>query len=414
MPAPDVFNRMFNRRTREDTPTPHLMEELEKPKIDKPSWGNLASLIAYAVCMALAGAFFLVSGMPVIGVGLIAFALIPPALMLVMASQSLPQFMGPRKDVDKGGQLGEYLGEGGDVAVRELSPALSAEELDIIEANRAAEADATFRWMTSLSSGWDFEDVELNANDGAVLAGHVLRCSPGSDRWLIYVHGLNGGWRTGMTFARHYAEAGFNLLFVELRGHGASGGDWVGSGWLDKTDVVDWCQWLVLREGSDVKIVLAGISMGAASIVMAAGEDDLPSQVKACVSDSAYTDFWNVAVTEVTKIGPSEGRAASAHPLVDLMRFMLLIKKGGYDIAKARPVDAIACSKVPVLLIHGEDDQVVPVRMADELAEAAGGAAAGEEGHELLKVPSAGHCASSLADPDAYWGAVLPFVERCL
>ncbi|MDO4428237.1 MAG: hypothetical protein Q4B91_01835 [Atopobiaceae bacterium] len=61
--------------------------------------------------------------------------------------------------------------------------------------------------------------------------------------------------------------------------------------------------------------------------------------------------------------------------------------------------------------LQGEDDKVVPAHMADALAAAAGGAAEGE-GHELVKIPSAGHCCAVFADPDRYWEAVGAFVDR--
>ena len=95
--------------------------------------------------------------------------------------------------------------------------------------------------------------------------------------------------------------------------------------------------------------------------------------------------------------------------MLDLARLFLRLGRGGYDVALSRPVDAIARSGAPVFLVQGEDDKVVPAHMADALAAAAGGAAEGE-GHELVKIPSAGHCCAVFADPDRYWEAVGAFV----
>ena len=178
----------------------------------------------------------------------------------------------------------------------------------------------------------------------------------------------------------------------------------MGAGWLDRRDLVAWCRWVVSRAGEGARIALAGISMGAASCLMACGEKDLSQQVVACVADSGYTDFWRTA-ENVVETGSLGTPAASAHPLLDVARRRLMRERGGYDIRLARPVDALARTRVPVLLVHGEADCVVPVGMAHELAAAGGG-------HQLEVFPGAGHCCAVFADPERYWGCVLGFLGR--
>lgn len=324
--------------------------------------------------------------------GLAATALVPKVLPAVLGHQP-----------DAGHEeLGPYLGGGGDVRVREMSPGVSAHEGEVLEWDRAEEAGRTWRWLQGQPQG--FERVEVASDDGVRLVGHVLACRPDSPRWLVFVHGYHDNWRTGLTYARRYAEAGFNLLFVDLRAHGESGGDWVGAGWLDRRDLVAWCRWVVSRAGEGVRIALAGISMGAASCLMACGEKDLPQQVVACVADSGYTDFWRTA-ENVVETGSLGTPPASAHPLLDVARRRLMRERGGYDIRLSRPVDALARTRVPVLLVHGEADRVVPVGMAHELAAAGGG-------HQLEIFPGAGHCCAVFADPERYWGCVLGFLGR--
>ena len=264
----------------------------------------------------------------------------------------------------------------------------------------AEEADRTWRWLRSLPAG--FERVETTSDDGTRLVGHALSCCPGSPRWLVFVHGYHDNWRAGLTYARRSAEAGHNLLLVDLRAHGESGGDWVGAGWLDRRDLVAWCRWVVARAGEGARITLMGISMGAASCLMACGEKDLPGQVAACVADSGYTDFWRTA-ENVVRTGSLGTPPASPHPLLDVARRRLARARGGYDLMLARPVDALARTRVPVLLIHGDADRVVPPYMARELAAAGGG-------HRLETFPGAGHCCAVFADPGRYWDCVLGFL----
>ena len=317
----------------------------------------------------------------------------------VVVGRLLSAVLGPQRDLGSE-ELGPYLGGGGDVRVRDMSPGLSAHEGEVIEWDRAEAADRTWRWLHAQPVG--VEDVWATSDDGTRLAGHVLACRPDSPRWLVFVHGYHDNWRAGLTYARRYAEAGFNLLFVDLRAHGASGGDWVGCGWLDRRDLVAWARWVVGRAGEGARVTLMGISMGAASCLMATAEQDLPSQVRACVADSGYSDFWRTA-ENVVETGSLGTPPVPAYPLLDVARRRLMRAPGGFDLRLARPVDALAHARVPVLLLQGEGDRVVPPHMARELAAAG-------TGHELHAFSGAGHCCSVFADPGRYWGAVLGFL----
>lgn len=386
----------------------------QAPKPDVPSLKPLLTFGAYVLIMASAGVASIAVGQLPFGVGVLVIGVLPAVLVLGMASKLLPRLMGRRAPIQVG-ELGDWLGEGGEHLVREQSRGLLGPELETLERNRAALAEEACAWLSYVGGGSveeRFGAVELEAEDGARLVGHLFEANPGSERWLVFAHGLDGTWRAGLTYAARAAAAGCNLLFVEMRGHGASGGEWVGASWLDRRDLVCWCRWLVGRAGEGARIVLAGQSLGAASALAACGEHDLPPQVKACVSDSAFTDWWNVSVHAMAA-GLGGAQPVPAHPLLDLMRFMLRLRKGGYDVAKARPVDAIVHAKVPVLLIQAADDRMVEPWMAERLAEAAGGVAAGE-GHRLLSVPAAGHCCALFADPDAYWAAIGDFLARYL
>ena len=178
----------------------------------------------------------------------------------------------------------------------------------------------------------------------------------------------------------------------------------MGGRWLDRRDLMAWCRWVVARAGEGARVALAGISMGAASCLMACGEKDLPPQVRACVADSGYADFWRTA-ENVVESGSLGTPPVAAHPLVDVARRRLMREPGGYDLRFARPVDALARTRVPVLIIHGEVDRVVPAYMARELSAAGGG-------HQLEVFPGAGHCCAVFADPERYWGCVLGFLGR--
>lgn len=280
---------------------------------------------------------------------------------------------------------------------------LSPEGSRRIEAARSREREATYAWLQDVAGAW--EDVRIVAEDGAALVGHVLRCAPGSRRWTILPHGYAGNWREMMLYARRWAESGHNLLFPEMRGHGASGGRYIGMGYLDRRDLVAWASWVVENAGEagDPLIVFHGHSMGGAAVCMASAEPDLPVQVRAAVSDCAFYDAWNAVEC---LLDSSVG--LPFHPVVDLGRLSLMLHRGGYDIARASAAHAVEHARVPILFVHGAQDTLVPPWTTRALHACAACP------KELLVMPGAGHCQSALADPARYWESVLGFARAHL
>ncbi len=274
--------------------------------------------------------------------------------------------------------------------------ALEPEEEARIRENRIAEEQATWEWANTVS----MRAEQLQAEDGVTLVGHVCEQSTPSRRWVVLVHGYHGYWNEMSQYAYRWAERGYNLLFPEMRAHGSSGGDLIGMGWLDRRDLVCWLHWLVETYGADISIVLHGHSMGAASSLLAAAEEDLPKQVEAVVSDCGYSDALNVFSPIL-----SGGFNVPVHPSLELLRMAMLFRPGGYDLALASPEDAAARIPVPVLVLHGERDTFVPPYMARRIFDALP-----EGSSRIALFPGAGHCQSMCSDPQRYWDEVFSFI----
>ena len=201
-----------------------------------------------------------------------------------------------------------------------------------------------------------------------------------------------------LDFARHYMQQGYHVLTPDLRGQGKSGGKLIGMGWPDRLDLLQWMHYLIERFGSEIQIVLHGHSMGAATVMMAAGER-LPEQVKAAVEDCGYTSVWDIFADQLQKLFHLK-----PFPVLYLAAWALRLR-GGYDMRKASALEQIKKCEIPMLFIHGAEDEFVPVRMVYPLYEEANCS------KKLLIVTEAEHADSKETDPQLYYDTVFSFLK---
>lgn len=241
-----------------------------------------------------------------------------------------------------------------------------------------------------------FEDVFITTADGLRLHGRYYEAAPGAPVQILFhgyrsnaVRDFSGGLQLAL-------EAGCSALLVDQRAHGASGGRCLSFGVLERRDCLEWIKYVNERCGR-VPVVLAGVSMGAATVLMAAGLE-LPENVAGIIADCGYTSPKEI----ICKVAGDAGIPAKlVYPLVRLGARLF----GGFDPDGCSAVEALSSAKVPVLLIHGEDDRFVPC----EMSRTNRGACRSEA--VLLTVPGAGHGLSYLIDHDAYRSAVLSFLR---
>lgn len=291
-----------------------------------------------------------------------------------------------------------------DPTVRMLMAPLPKSLKTRITEARTNENAATASWLGTTEG---FRTVNADSGDGTPLVAHALAANPRSPRWVIFAHDYHGSWEDGLLYARHYAQRGFNLLFVEMRGHGNSGGGWIGMGYLDSLDLLAWCNWVVDAYGSSVSIALHGVSMGAAAALLCAGESSLPSQVRAVVCENAFTDAWNAIISLYHGLG------MDVHPAIDLVRHSLRRKKGGYDLALASPIDYLDDVNIPVLFAHAAHDTLVPPYMSVQMYRAAVDKHP-DAGHAIASFDHAGHQMCCLGDEQEFYSTVFDFLDAHL
>ncbi len=253
--------------------------------------------------------------------------------------------------------------------------------------------------MTALIREMDavpFEAAEITGYDGAKLYG---RCYPARDGApvLIGFHGFKSTALRDMCGAGKLArQMGLNAIFVDQRSHGKSDGKTISFGVKERFDCLSWAKYAAQRwPGSP--IVLVGVSMGAATVLMSS-DLDLPPEVKGIIADCPYSDPSAI----IKKVGRDSMGAAS----ILLYPFILLGAKlyGGFGLTAAAPVKAVRHAKVPILLIHGEDDRFVPCDMSREIYDAC------VSPKTRVTIPNAPHAIAYILDPDKYAQAVRSFL----
>ena len=239
------------------------------------------------------------------------------------------------------------------------------------------------------------QDVYMRSYDDLDLHGYWI--DQGSDVCVIMVHGYRSDGASILSPIKKMKDWGYNLLIPDLRGHGQSEGDYIGMGWDDRLDVLDWIDY-ILKDNPYAQIVLYGVSMGGATVLNASGEK-LPLQVKAVIEDCGYTDVWDIFKTHID-MNELESTIA-----LHLASFVTKIR-AGYLLEEVSPLEQVKKSHVPTLFIHGKDDRFVPVSMVDELYEAC------QAPKEKLIIPDAQHANSCAVDSKLYFSKIHEFIQK--
>ena len=245
------------------------------------------------------------------------------------------------------------------------------------------------------------ETVTITAHDGVQMVGHWQTCEE-PERVIIAMHGWRSTWAKDFgVVAESWHKQHCNVLYVEQRGQDGSGGDYMGFGLLERYDCLDWINWVnqaghSVYEGRRLPIYLCGVSMGATSVLMAAGLP-LPANVCGIVADCGFTSphaIWkHVAERNLHLPYSVLGNIAS-----DICRRKIQVGTQEYST-----LDAMEHCTVPVLFIHGTDDHFVPVEMTYENYKACAAP------KRLFVVPGAGHGSSYFIDRDGYERAIKAF-----
>ncbi len=252
--------------------------------------------------------------------------------------------------------------------------------------------------FTPFEMGVPYESVAFPAPDGTVLRGWWLS-RPESRRVTITCGGYRGHRADMLGIGSALWRDGSNVLIFDYRGHGELAGTLVTLGYQEVQDLLAAVSFVKERI-PDAATGVIGYSMGASVAIMAAARCP---EIGAVVADSPFArqrEVVNLHVRQVTRV--------PLNPLLNVVD-LLLGHVGGYhfrDVEPLREVDLIAPR--PLLLIHGEADNVTDPRDSRALYEAAG------EPKELWTVPGVHHCGVYFHDRAYYCARVNAFFRQAL
>ena len=239
------------------------------------------------------------------------------------------------------------------------------------------------------------EDLWITAFDGLRLHGKYYEYAPGAPIELMF-HGYRGNAERDLSGGvQRCFKLGRSVLIVDQRCSGLSEGNVITFGINEHRDCLSWLEMMQVRFGPDVSIILTGISMGASTVLMAAG-NPLPGNVIGVLADCGYSSAKEIIKTVIRKMNLPP---ALAYPFVKLGAKLY----GHFDLEETSPIEAMKSCTVPVIFFHGEDDDYVPWEMSRLLCDTC------PARKQLVTVPGAGHGLSYPIAPAKYLEALRDF-----
>ena len=253
-------------------------------------------------------------------------------------------------------------------------------------------------WIKSYSHN----RVSIVSHDGLKLYASVFEPEIKSSNCMLLFH----GWSSHPLFdfsciVKEYVNMGYNVVLVEQRGHGESEGKYSCFGVKERYDVISWAKFIIERYGDDVKIALDGISMGSSTVMMAAGLEELPQNIVGIIADCGFTSAYDQFVHIMKKW-------YNMPPFPFIYSVDIIAKLvAGFGFKQVSTDIELKKSSIPLLILHGGDDDFVPVKFSRRNFEASAA-----KDKKLIVVEGAGHGTSYIVDEDNCKKELSEFLTR--
>lgn len=252
-------------------------------------------------------------------------------------------------------------------------------------------------WIDSIRK-MDRELLEIKSFDGLTLRGYYYEYSPDSPIELLF-HGYSGNAERDLCAGVERCFAlGRSVILIDQRGAGMSEGNICSFGINERYDCLDWVYFVTNKFGNDRPLIIGGISMGAATVMMASGEE-LPKNVVCVMADCGYSCQKEIISKVVAEM---KLPVDIVYPFIKLGAQLY----GKFDLEEITPVDAVAKSKTPMVFIHGDNDAFVPYSMSLDCH------AVCKAPKKMVTIEGAGHGLAFPANREKYIEALRDFEKE--
>lgn len=216
---------------------------------------------------------------------------------------------------------------------------------------------------TKRSRATPHRKVEIKTFDGLTLRGRYYELTKDAPIEIM-MHGYHGNLERDLSGGIFRAlSIGHSVLLFDHRGSGLSDGNTLTFGINESRDCRKWIDYVLTEINPDAKIILSGVSMGAATAMITSGYEDLPENVVGVVADCGYTSAKDIIKKVVKEMKlPSN----LLYPFIKLGARIF----GGFDLDEFSPIEQVKKSKVATVFVHGDIDGFVPMEMSERNYEA--------------------------------------------
>ncbi|MBQ9279708.1 MAG: hypothetical protein IJ215_01485 [Clostridia bacterium] len=258
--------------------------------------------------------------------------------------------------------------------------------------------DIGHHWMEEKLESKEVEDVSITSHDGLKLHGILIQ-NPNAKGIMIECHGYRSTAKFDLfTSCHEYYDLGYSLLLIDERTSNMSEGKYITLGIRESEDIIQWCEY-VNHRFVGMPIILAGISMGASSVLMAVKDLGEDKNVKAVMADCGYVSAWDEVIYCLNHYFHLPGKC-----FIHMINFWCLVL-AKFSLKEKNTIECIKDAKIPILFVHGEEDDYVPKENSFRNYEEYAGT------KKLVLFPKANHGTSYLVDPKKYVKMVEEFLN---
>lgn len=198
--------------------------------------------------------------------------------------------------------------------------------------------------------------VNIKSYDGLNLNGLLIE-NHKTNNYVILVHGIwsNSNWM--VPHAYELDKLGYNILLIDQRASGLSEGNYYTYGFKESFDLINWTNYLI-NLNKKINIIYFGVSMGAATCMITTN-NILPTNVKCIIEDCGFSsmkqELAHVLITKYNVLKP--------YPVLNIFEGQMYAKLG-FKFKDIEPSMALRNNDIPLLIVHGEEDNFVPFKMS--------------------------------------------------